>query len=289
MKRAIQDIFVSVIGMVTSVLTAVILYLIEKYFEISLYTFMFWFVIPIGAIGAGFLAAGGYYLGARLFNHRPSRLILLNMVLISIGTFFLVHYLSYISLDIDGTPVSDYVSFGTYIDTITTHTSMTLRFKAVKVGETGELGNWGYLTTVLQIIGFAVGGVFVYTYLTSKPYCDKCSRYLKKTGQQDRFTSDGTNLIEQLKIFATFLENNSFSSAIRYHAKTMGVKYSSGHHLRTRVITSTCTGCNLNHLNFVASKLNGDNWTDINGTEIRIFTKEQLDIEKICNVAKEKA
>ena len=154
MKRAIQDLTVSAFGLITSIITAIILIIIEVYFKLSLYTFMFWFIIPVGAIGAGFVAAGGYYLGARIFGHRPSPLILLNMVLISIGTFFLIHYLSYITLDIDGIPVRTLVPFGTYLDTIITKTSMSIGFRFRSVAETGEVGSWGYAIAIIQVIGF---------------------------------------------------------------------------------------------------------------------------------------
>src|SRR5262249_57035018 len=105
MKRAIQDFLVSTFGAITSILTAIILYLIEKGIGFSFYSLMVWFFIPVGAIGAGFVAAGGYYFGAKFFNHRPTLLILFNMVAISIGTFILVYYLDYVSLQIDGQAV----------------------------------------------------------------------------------------------------------------------------------------------------------------------------------------
>lgn len=95
MTRTVQDLLVTAFGLATSVAIAVLLVLIEIRWELAIYTFTFWFIIPVGAIGAGLVAAGGYYLGARLFNHRPTSILLFNMLGISVGTFFLIHFLTY--------------------------------------------------------------------------------------------------------------------------------------------------------------------------------------------------
>ena len=52
-----SDLLVTAIGALTSVLTALILSGIEHFFDFSLYTWSFWFIVPIGAILSGFAAA----------------------------------------------------------------------------------------------------------------------------------------------------------------------------------------------------------------------------------------
>lgn len=76
MKRLAQDLVVTAFGVVTSIATALLLFVVEQSFSVSLYTWTVWFVIPVGAMLAGFVAASGYYAGARLFGHRPTPLIL---------------------------------------------------------------------------------------------------------------------------------------------------------------------------------------------------------------------
>jgi hypothetical protein len=51
----------------------------EKYGHFSFYTFSYWLIFPVGAICCGFVAAGGYYFGAKLLNHRPTPLIFFNV------------------------------------------------------------------------------------------------------------------------------------------------------------------------------------------------------------------
>lgn len=60
---------------------------------------------------------------------------------------------------------------------------MGFRVRSADVGATGELGGWGYHVALLQVGGFAVGGLTVYLYLESKPCCYRCSRYMSKKGE----------------------------------------------------------------------------------------------------------
>jgi hypothetical protein len=68
--------------------------LVEQRFGFSFYSWTFWFVIPAGALLSGFAGASGYLAGSLFFGRRPTRLLLLNIVIASISTFFFIHYLS---------------------------------------------------------------------------------------------------------------------------------------------------------------------------------------------------
>ena len=63
--NTIQDLIVTGFGIVTSGLTALILALVESKFGLALYSFMWWFVIPVGALLSGFAAAKGSSLKRR--------------------------------------------------------------------------------------------------------------------------------------------------------------------------------------------------------------------------------
>jgi hypothetical protein len=158
-RKAGEDFLVAGCGLLTSFVTALILWFVEKQFGFALYTWMFWFVIPVGALFSGFAGASGYYAGSWFFGHRPTRLLLLNIVVASVATFFLIHYLSYITLQIDGKQVSDYIPFWRYIDIAIRSTSMDFRLRATEIGKTGELGSFGYAIAFLQVLGFAAVGL----------------------------------------------------------------------------------------------------------------------------------
>lgn len=272
--RADKQILVAAFGFSTALLTGVVLGYVEIEFGFAFYSWMFWFVIPVGAILSGFGAASGYYAGAMLFHQKPAGGVLLNMLGASIGAFFIIHYIPYFMFEIDGIHIKEVMSFWKYLDIGIRNTSLSFLRSSVSTGELGSF--WGYGYAILQLIGFSVGGFAVFGWLSQNPYCDNCSRYLKKTGKQELYTSEGAKLLEQIKEFASLLAAEQCNDAIRYHTENMGVEYSSGHHLRSRVVTRKCSGCGINHLDFVTAKLNGNDWKDIDDTRISLFTNEQL-------------
>ncbi len=275
--RTDKQILVAAFGATTSLLTGIILGLIEFYTGYAIYSWMFWFIIPAGALLSGFAAASGYYVGAISFNQRPAGGVLFNMIAASVSAFFIVHYIPYFMLEVEGIRVKEAISFWQYLDFDIRHTSLSF----IRGGQsTGELGGaLGYAFAALQLVGFSIGGFAVFGWLSQNPYCDKCSRYLKKTGEQVRYTSDGDIFAERISDFATLIDNQKFDEAIRFHADKMGDEDRQKHHLKTRLVTRKCLSCGINHLDFVASKYEGDDWKDINETQIRLFTEAQLNVK----------
>ncbi len=70
--RADKQFLIAGMGFATTLLTAVILSIVEIRFDLALYSYMFWFIVPVGAMISGFAAASGYYAGARLFHQKPA-------------------------------------------------------------------------------------------------------------------------------------------------------------------------------------------------------------------------
>jgi len=156
------------------------------------------------------------------------------------------------------------------------HTSLSFVRGDISTGELG--GALGYAFAVLQLVGFSVGGVAVFGWLSQNPYCDKCSRYLKKTGMQQRFTSDSDSFIKNIHDFALLVDGQNFDEAIRFHAGTMGDEHCRKHYLNTTIVTRTCLGCNINQLDFIASKREGNDWKEIDETHFRNFTEKPLNL-----------
>jgi hypothetical protein len=281
-RRAGEDLLVGSCGLITSLLTALILWAIETRFGFAFYSWTFWFVIPAGALLSGFAGASGYYAGSWFFGHRPTRLLLLNIVAASVATFFTIHYLSYITLQVDGRQVSDYVPFWRYLDISIRSTSMEFRYRgAVKLGSTGELGSWGYAIAVLQVIGFAMGGFAVYAHLLSKPYCDKCSRYLSGKGKQTRYAGDAAGLQTAMANFLTCVADGDILSAIREHKNSSAFGTSSlpkGGYLRSVVEVRHCKKCEVHWVKFSVEKLRGDDWKEIPELTLERFTEQVVDV-----------
>jgi len=168
-NKIAQDLLIAGCGVITSLVTALILWWVEARFGFALYKWMFWFVFPVGAVLSGFAGASGYLGGAWFFGHRPTRLLMLNIVITSLLTFFLIYYLAYITTKIDGKDVSGYIPFWQYLDIAIRSTSMNFDQAGETIWSTGKLGPFGYVLAALQVIGFAVGGFSAYGHLVGKP------------------------------------------------------------------------------------------------------------------------
>jgi hypothetical protein len=76
-------------------ITTAMLVFIELKFGLSLYDYTAWSYVPVGAIGAGTVAAMGYYFSSRMLRLRPSRLMLAAIVALSVGSVFLIDSIEY--------------------------------------------------------------------------------------------------------------------------------------------------------------------------------------------------
>ena len=117
MKRLLTTLAVSACGLITSLITVLIITVISRLTGFDLFGFNLWFIVPIGAGFCGFAAASGYYFGSLYFHTRPSLLLFLQMVIIAGLSQILVYYLQYYTMVLDdGRRVSDFLDFTKYLD-----------------------------------------------------------------------------------------------------------------------------------------------------------------------------
>ena len=283
--RTDKQLLVAAFGITTSLITGITLGWIEVDSGFAIYSLMVWFVIPIGAFFSGFLAASGYFAGARLFHQKPAGGVLFNMIGASISAFLIIHYIPYFMLEVDGVRIKETVSFWQYLDIDIKNTSLTF----MRSVSTGELGNfWGYVYTIIQLLAFSFGAIAVFGWLSQSPYCENCSRYLKKTGIQLRYTRNIEKLNMQIKHYEALLSARKYEDSFRYQAEDMGVEYQGIEYhgdldLKSKIITRRCSGCGINQHEFIASQRNNDKWENIYENKIRFFTEKQCRNEDETN------
>jgi hypothetical protein len=253
-----------------------VLWQLEESTGFALYTWMFWFIVPAGAIAAGVAGASGYLAGSWYFGHRPTRLLLLNILMVSVVTYLLIQYLAYSTLVVQGRRVADYLSFWQYLDIAIESTSMHLL--RAPGAETGELGLLGYVPAALQVFGFALGGLVVYGHLSGLPYCDNCSRYLTKKCTAHRFTSDATGLETHLQRVGEQIGAALISDAIATHLAYGSQKYDSSAHLRTTVDVRRCKTCDSHWVKLTVSNKSGDDWKEIDEATVAGFTEQTVSV-----------
>jgi hypothetical protein len=169
-------------GIITSVITAFVIYLISFHGHFDISSFMLWFILPVGSCLCGFVAASGYYLASRITQRPATRRLALNMILVGASTYALIQYLNYHALVLDdGTRVSDIVPFWTYYQYAIESTKLQFRMRGTAIGgPTESLGSAGYLYEGIRFLGFLAGGLVCWKLLSNHPYCEACNRYYKK-------------------------------------------------------------------------------------------------------------
>ncbi len=269
-NHIMQDLTVTAFGFLSCMLTALFLFLIEEFAGISLYSWTVWFIFPVGAIFSGFISASGYYFGSTFFGHKPTRLLLINMVLISVGTYFMIYWLSYVSLEVNGKSIHEYIPFSQYLNTILQHQTLTLRTRAAST-TVSEVGKLGYLLAGLQIIGFAMGSIILYFYLSKLPFCDKCNKYLQNVTIKTRYNIDFSSLSTMANYLSSCFANGRLEQAIDFFNEYRQNDSSNKYYYKSSLQLKQCPECGVKWLNFTAHKFSNNDWQEIDELQFSRF------------------
>jgi hypothetical protein len=126
------------------------------------------YVLPVGALLVGLIAGCGYGIGSWMTGARVHRHLLVTVVVVQIAVYFAFQYVEFWLFVRPQAPIP----FTTYFDLA------TRSFAWSNHGKPGNpLGAWGYGIRLLEIAGFAAGGVIAPAILLRKPYCDRCGVY----------------------------------------------------------------------------------------------------------------
>ncbi len=161
-------------GVTTSLLTLALVFVLSVAFDG--FHAMGWYlngVIPFGAILVGLVAGSGYGIASWLTGAKINRGLLLMVILLQVGAYFLVQYVEYLMIRA-ANPEALTISFWQYFDAV------TRAFCWEEEGGPGEpFGAWGYGMRALEIAGFALGGIVAPAILFAVPYCEKCQVYIR--------------------------------------------------------------------------------------------------------------
>lgn len=269
-----KTLFVTACGLASSLATAAGLWLVEVYTGWALYSVSFCFVFPVGAIGAGFLAAAGYYAGARLVGRRPGPVLLLNIAVVSALTYFAIRYLTYDVLTVSGVRVRDVLTFPEYLDYEARTTSLQILNRST-TGRTPQLGRWGYARAALQIAGFAVGGVVVFGCLAVRPFCETCGRYLTDVGRRTRYSGDGDEVLAAVHRLNGLLAAGRPADAVTACDGVGHPGPAAGRHLRLRLDIKRCRGCGTRWGEVTVCRHDGKNWAEMTELTARRFMPDE--------------
>lgn len=168
-------------GLLTTVLALAGVYWLSK--NARDFHIMGWyanFIIPIGAMIVGFVAASGYALASWLTGTRISRFLLLSVLLIQTAAYVGAEYVEYTDvmegLRQQGLAPGQEPSFLEYYD----FKARSFAWKDKMAKQPGEaLGGWGYVFVLLGAGGFILSGLIAPALLCAVPYCERCQQYMK--------------------------------------------------------------------------------------------------------------
>jgi hypothetical protein len=264
-----KSIAVSLFGLFGCIFTAVVLIVVDRFTGFSLYSFSFLFLIPVGAIICGMASASGYYFGALLLNKRPSRYIFFQCFIVSLFSLFLIYFGTYYIAEVDGQYIRASIPFIDYM-------KFVLREAHYLVGrgsrDVGAIGNFGYWIGVSQAIGFVVGGMSIFAFLTEEPYCHICDKYFTSSKNVSLLTSDAAT--------ATTFYSHFFDypiGSLEFNANLIYAKESYSTTPQFAVISKLfcCETCEVMVIINELQVLNGDEWVRFKDFKYEVeFPKE---------------
>jgi hypothetical protein len=270
-----EDLVVTGFGFATSTAVAWLSWLLAAKWGFAIYAWMFWFVIPVGAGFCGAIAASGYWIGARLFNHRPSPLLLLNILLVSLSTYFAIHQFHYSNDVVSGVPISGVMSFSEYLVKVTENMTYSTYHRGREVGSGLELGKLGWGVAVLQIIGFSIGGFVVYSCLLEVPYCNRCAKYFGEKQSRCVQWSDANSLADAYETIVNLMDGQHFQAAVD-RLSTLGEQSKQAKTALLSLEVQKCPSCENRRLLLRARTLNGKEWTTVGMKSLYAETPLQL-------------
>ena len=285
MNRTAKASITALCGTGSSVLTAALLSFVELRWGRALYSFTAWFVIPIGALGAGMVAAVGYLIGARLANHRPSSQLLSVIVTTSAAMFFLIQWMDYSFMSVDGQSIQNNRSFRDFLSYTVAHTSLRFGMRGHFTGPGVDIGAAGYLFAGVQVIGFVIGGLAIYGFITSMTYCDDCGLYLNTKGTQTRYFSTA----EEMKAATANIQGEMHSRRLQHSVLihgASGAPDSKGAIFSAAMEIKSCNGCGKHWTNFTANKKSGNDWKEISELSLSAFSVEPVELHKTISGSK---
>ncbi|MEO5916796.1 MAG: hypothetical protein ABIS50_21390 [Luteolibacter sp.] len=271
----VEDAVVTAFGFATSTAVAWLSWWMSTHWDFAVYTWMANFVIPVGAILCGFVAATGYWIGARVFNHRPNRWLLFNIVLVSLTTFFAIHHFHYSNDKVDGISVSRLMTYPDYLVQVTEH----MTYKSSHSGDSDpgmELGKWGWGIAALQIAGFSFGGFAVYGLLVSVPYCDACAKYLSEKKSCKKKWKDPAQMQAAFESLSGLIREQNYQQAIDSFAG-MGEQVRFGVKATLQLDKRKCPDCDNGRLSLSAMQRVGRKWTNVASTTVAIQQPLRMD------------
>lgn len=269
-----RDFGTHLLGLITTIITIGICVWVELNSDFVIYSFTFFFIIPVGACLVGLGSASGYYIGAKLFHLPTSKTLTYGIFFNAASSFYLLYYIPYYFLEIDGQFVREVIDFIPYLKIALTEYSISfIRSRT----NTGTVGSWGYAITFIQFLGFIFSSLAIVGKLEEEPYCKDCSKYYSEKLDYKKYYRDEKKIITDYTLLSSLMQLQSFKKIGPLYKK-MGHKSVGENHLSLDYKIYTCN-CKNYYISLSMSKLSNDDFEIINKTLIYSITKDKIPLK----------
>lgn len=143
-----------------------------------------------------------------------------------------------------------------------------------------ENNGLAWVMAVLQIAGFAVGGLMVASYLRSLSYCHNCELFLSTKGRQTRYFNSSNGVHSSVDEFLAWMKNQQLQQGIQAHNEVGSGKKHNFSEYSSTIEIRTCRGCRTHKLEFSAKRKKGNTWKDIKLLRHSATSLEPIDVTR---------
>lgn len=122
-------------------------------------------------------------------------------------------------------------------------------------------GQW--VTMALQLVGFSMGGLLVYWFLRSRPYCEHCDLLLSRKGIQTRYFDRLEEINGSVEDVLAKAKTRRLQLAIQAHGARGAAQKSKITEFASTIRISLCKRCQTHRMDFRAMRKTGGGWKDI--------------------------
>jgi hypothetical protein len=259
MNHTLRDLLIVAAGLCTSVITTVVIWLSLHYLHFSVYGFSYWF-IPVGAVLCGVAAGSGYYWASMKLHRKATALVLANLLSMAVSTYFVVQYLQYYAIAVNGQPARDLVSFPAFLDLVIRNQKLGLMMTGL---DTGALGVFGYVLVLVQIGGFAYGGFYLFSKLRVRAYCDRCEALLEPSMVDSRYAVATQEMSQLFDVLKKLYRIGKIGEAIAFFAQWGLAVPPRNCRLATDIVVCCCSNCGGQWIQFQGRKLINNDYRNV--------------------------
>ena len=128
-------------------------------------------------------------------------------------------------------------------------------------GVSKHSGQWA--VWAFQIVGFAIGGLLVFSYLRTLSYCKNCMLLLSKKGAQTRYYDRSDDIRTLADDVLTAARSRRLQQSITAHTAKGSKKRGKWSEFASTIEILKCNGCHTHRLSFSARRKEGAGWKNI--------------------------